>query len=190
MREEDASVPALWASLISLHSFALPFPSPNLVLSGDPLDPPANLQYLFKLFEFALSVYKMGNVCSSAAATTNVVAPPTKRTTNPQIDNKSAAEKSFSVPTTSSAMTSSLLSAQSRPFAAVYETRDELGKGQYATVFKCVSKPNALPNGEKFVGAVKVIDKSKLTPEDLVALNIEVKAMDTLKDHPNFVKCQ
>jgi len=146
---------------------------------------------LSKKLKSALSKkFTMGNVCSSAAATTNVVAPPTKRTTNPHMDNKSAAEKSFSVPTTSSAMTSSLLSAQSRPFAAVYETRDELGKGQYATVFKCVSKPNALPNGEKFVGAVKVIDKSKLTPEDLVALNIEVKAMDTLKDHPNFVKCQ
>ena len=132
----------------------------------------------------------MGNMCSSTAATTNVVEVPQRKSTGANNNHNRAAEKSFSVPTSSVSMTSSLLSPQSRPFAAVYETREELGKGQYATVFRCVSKPNALPNGEKFVGAVKVIDKSKLTPEDLVALNIEVKAMDTLKEHPNFVKCQ
>lgn len=36
--------------------------------------------------------------------------------------------------------------------------------------------------------AVKFIDKKALTPEDLAALEIEVKAMEVLSSHPNFVR--
>ena len=88
--------------------------------------------------------------------------------------------------TSASSMRTSLLAPQTRTFAESYDLREELGKGQYATVYRVVSKPGV---GDKFGGAAKVIIKSRLTPEDLAALNVEVRAMDLLKDHPNFVKC-
>lgn len=36
--------------------------------------------------------------------------------------------------------------------------------------------------------AVKFIDKKALTAEDLAALEVEVKAMEILSSHPNFVR--
>ena len=82
----------------------------------------------------------------------------------------------------------SLLEHPKHTFAESYELFEELGKGQYASVHRIKSRPG-VAGVEAFTGAAKVIDKRKLTPEDLAALNVEVKAMDLLKEHPNFVKC-
>lgn len=66
-------------------------------------------------------------------------------------------------------------------FAACYDLKEKLGKGQFAIVYKAVHKKT----GTKC--AVKVMIKSQLTKEDLDALSIEVKAMQMLTGHPNFV---
>lgn len=70
-----------------------------------------------------------------------------------------------------------------RPFALTWEKKEKLGKGQYATVYRVVNKSTGV------VAAVKEILKSPLTKEDLEALAVEVKAMELLRDHINFVKC-
>jgi serine/threonine protein kinase len=67
-------------------------------------------------------------------------------------------------------------------FAASYVRGAKLGKGNYATVYKVSPKGN-----HSKVYAAKVIKKAPLTPEDMAALAIEVKAMGMLKQHPNFV---
>jgi hypothetical protein len=48
--------------------------------------------------------------------------------------------------------------------------------------------PRACPVPSPHKSAVKCIRKDRLTKEDLDALTVEVKAMEMLKDHPNFVK--
>ncbi len=66
-------------------------------------------------------------------------------------------------------------------FANSYVRGAKLGKGNYATVYK------VSPKGSNKVYAAKVIKKAALTPEDIAALAIEVKAMTMLQQHPNFV---
>ena len=66
-------------------------------------------------------------------------------------------------------------------FANSYVRGAKLGKGNYATVYK------VSPKGSSKVYAAKVIKKAALTPEDIAALAIEVKAMTMLQQHPNFV---
>ena len=53
---------------------------------------------------------------------------------------------------------------------------------QYAVVHR------ALHRTTKMEVAVKCIKKATLTAEDLAAIDIEVKAMERLSDHPNFVR--
>ena len=85
-------------------------------------------------------------------------------------------------PTPISPNSRSSAASPSAGFAGSYSRGEKLGKGQYATVYK-VSPRN---NPDKTFAA-KFIKKSALTPEDKAALSIEVKAMEMLKDHPNFV---
>lgn len=75
---------------------------------------------------------------------------------------------------------------------------------QYAEVFKAIHKTSKAVVGKgearayraascvaarcARVAAVKFIDKKALTPEDLAALEIEVKAMEILSSHSNFVR--
>ena len=71
----------------------------------------------------------------------------------------------------------------------VLYTRDmkkKLGSGNYADVYRC--SPRNSPARPTPVYAVKCILKKKLTKEDMDALAVEVKAMEMLKDHPNFVR--
>jgi hypothetical protein len=70
-----------------------------------------------------------------------------------------------------------------RPFALTWEKKEQLGRGQYATVFRVVNRTTGV------VAAVKEILKQPLTKEDLEALAVEVKAMELLRDNINFVKC-
>ncbi len=67
-------------------------------------------------------------------------------------------------------------------FAASYARGEKLGKGNYATVYKVTPKGNSSK-----VFAAKCIKKAALTPEDTAALAIEVKAMQIMRQHPNFV---
>ena len=64
----------------------------------------------------------------------------------------------------------------------VYKFQTTIGKGTYATVKKAIKKDG---DGEEF--AIKMIEKAKLTPEDLTALMQEIEILDQL-DHPNVVK--
>jgi calcium-dependent protein kinase len=57
-----------------------------------------------------------------------------------------------------------------------------LGSGSYGKVFKACDKKD-----KSMVMAIKVINKSKLDPEDLESLKSEVKLMQQV-DHPNIVK--
>ena len=74
---------------------------------------------------------------------------------------------------------------------------------QYAEVFKAIHKTSKAVVGKAErvawpcvawsarsarIAAVKFIDKKALTPEDLAALEIEVKAMEILSSHSNFVR--
>ena len=83
------------------------------------------------------------------------------------------------LPSTSAASSATLARAT---FAASYVRGAKLGKGNYATVYKVSPKGNP---GKVY--AAKVIKKAPLTPEDMAALAVEVKAMGMLKQHPNFV---
>lgn len=57
-----------------------------------------------------------------------------------------------------------------------------LGSGSFGKVFLANEKLD-----KNFKIAIKVIDKSKLTKEDIESLRNEVKTMETV-DHPNIVK--
>ena len=57
-----------------------------------------------------------------------------------------------------------------------------LGSGSYGKVFRANDKKD-----KSMQIAIKVINKSKLEPEDLVSLQNEVKLMQQV-DHPNIVK--
>jgi hypothetical protein len=83
------------------------------------------------------------------------------------------------LPSTSAASSAPLARAT---FAASYVRGAKLGKGNYATVYKVSPKGNP---GKVY--AAKVSKKAPLTPEDMAALAVEVKAMGMLKQHPNFV---
>ena len=74
------------------------------------------------------------------------------------------------------------------PFDVQYEkdTKKKLGEGNYAAVYRCWPRNSAARPPPCY--AVKCILKSKLTKEDMDALAVEVKAMEMLKDHPNFVR--
>lgn len=69
-----------------------------------------------------------------------------------------------------------------QPFALSYDLKERLGKGQFAIVYKAVNKKS------NAIVAAKVMQKSALTPEDIAALAVEVRAMELLSEHPNFVK--
>lgn len=62
-----------------------------------------------------------------------------------------------------------------------YKFETTLGKGQFGTVRKAIKKEN----GEEF--AIKVLDKTSLTHEDVAAQATEIDILDQI-DHPNVVK--
>jgi len=63
-----------------------------------------------------------------------------------------------------------------------YKFQTTIGKGTFATVKKAIKKDG---DGEEF--AIKILEKSKLTQEDVMALMQEIEILDQL-DHPNVVK--
>lgn len=63
-----------------------------------------------------------------------------------------------------------------------YEIGDELGKGAYATVYRCKHRKT----GETW--AVKVVDKSKAGPKDINDVQHEVTMMKTVGHHPHVVQ--
>lgn len=63
-------------------------------------------------------------------------------------------------------------------FKRIYELKEELGKGSFATVKRAIHKKT----GDVY--AVKIIRKQELQPEELRAINDEVKIMSAIKhDH-------
>lgn len=62
-----------------------------------------------------------------------------------------------------------------------YKFEKTLGKGQFGEVRKVIQ----IVSGEEF--AIKILDKSKLTQEDIAALATEIEILDQI-DHPNVVK--
>ena len=67
------------------------------------------------------------------------------------------------------------------PIKEVYNLGQPIGSGQYAQVKKAVK----IEDSKEF--AIKIIDKSKMTPEDVQALCQEIEILDQI-DHPNVVK--
>ena len=67
-------------------------------------------------------------------------------------------------------------------FEQKYIVGEELGKGAYATVYKCTNKET----GELW--AVKVIDKTKAGPKDIDDVLHEVTMMKTVGFHPHVVQ--
>lgn len=67
------------------------------------------------------------------------------------------------------------------PIKDVYNLGQAIGSGQYAQVKKAVKQDD---NQEY---AIKIIDKSKMTPEDVQSLCQEIEILDQI-DHPNVVK--
>lgn len=67
-------------------------------------------------------------------------------------------------------------------FESKYTMGEELGKGAYATVYRCTHKET----GE--VSAVKVVDKSKAGPKDIDDVLHEVTMMKTVGFHPHVVQ--
>jgi len=67
-------------------------------------------------------------------------------------------------------------------FEAKYTIGEELGKGAYATVYKCTNKES----GE--ISAVKVVDKSKAGPKDIDDVMHEVNMMKTVGFHAHVVQ--
>ena len=67
-------------------------------------------------------------------------------------------------------------------FEDKYSIGEELGKGAYATVYKCTHKQR------NDVWAVKVIDKTKAGPKDISDVLHEVNMMKTVGVHPNVVR--
>lgn len=67
-------------------------------------------------------------------------------------------------------------------FESKYNIGDELGKGAYATVYKCTHKET----GE--ISAVKVVDKTKAGPKDIDDVLHEVNMMKTVGYHPHVVQ--
>eukprot|EP00744_Colponema_vietnamica_P005054 GILI01007444.1.p1 GENE.GILI01007444.1~~GILI01007444.1.p1 ORF type:complete len:482 (-),score=107.47 GILI01007444.1:105-1550(-) len=63
-----------------------------------------------------------------------------------------------------------------------YILGEELGKGAYATVYRCTHRATNKP------WAVKVVDKSKAGPKDISDLNHEVKVMKEIGAHPHVVQ--
>ena len=107
---------------------------------------------------------------------------PQRSVTSPLHQTGGSSRSVMSSPISPSSSSRSSSSTPSAGFSGSYSRGEKLGKGQYATVYK-VSPRN---NPDKTFAA-KFIKKSALTPEDKAALSIEVKAMEMLKDHPNFV---
>lgn len=67
-------------------------------------------------------------------------------------------------------------------FEASYILGEELGKGAYATVYRCTHRATNTQ------WAVKVVDKSKAGPKDISDLNHEVKVMQEIGSHPHVVQ--
>ena len=71
--------------------------------------------------------------------------------------------------------------ASSRSFHETYELKEELGKGAFSVVKKCIQK------GTKKEFAVKIIDARKLTSRDSHKLEREARICRRL-EHPNIVR--
>lgn len=73
------------------------------------------------------------------------------------------------------------MSDQDSPFFNKYDIIEEIGEGAQAKVYLAQNKQNL----NEF--AVKVIDKSSITPKDLNLIYNEIEIMNSI-DHPNIVK--
>lgn len=99
-----------------------------------------------------------------------------------QAEQAKAAAAAASQPQTAHGAASSTEGGVKQPFASQYDLKEKLGRGQFAVVHRAINRKTGLEC------AVKCITKATLTPEDLAALTIEVKSMQMLNGHPNFVQ--
>lgn len=67
-------------------------------------------------------------------------------------------------------------------FEETYTLGEELGKGAYATVYRCTHRQR----GDQW--AVKMVDKSKAGPKDISDVMHEVNMMKVVGQHPNVVR--
>ncbi|KAG5475484.1 hypothetical protein LSCM1_03604 [Leishmania martiniquensis] len=63
-----------------------------------------------------------------------------------------------------------------------YLLGDEIGKGAYAVVFRCIHR------GTKAVYAVKIVDKKKAGPKDIDDITHEIDVMGRIGYHPSVVQ--
>lgn len=63
-----------------------------------------------------------------------------------------------------------------------YSLSDEIGKGAYAVVFRCIHRET------KAVYAVKIVDKRKAGPKDIDDITHEIDVMGRIGYHPNVVQ--
>ncbi|RMX43440.1 hypothetical protein pdam_00001879 [Pocillopora damicornis] len=73
------------------------------------------------------------------------------------------------------------MASQARPFHDMYEIKEELGRGAFSIVRKCVLKEG------KVEFAVKILDTRKMTSRDIQKVEREARICRGLK-HPNIVR--
>lgn len=73
------------------------------------------------------------------------------------------------------------MASSARPFHDMYDIKEELGRGAFSTVKKCVLKEARMDF------AVKLLDTRKMTSRDIQKVEREVRICRSLK-HPNIVR--